>query len=46
LRYFAPDGTDHTTHRGAGQHDPPVHHLARQPPLRRTTPPHRRPGSR
>ena len=30
----------------AGQHDPPVHHLAQQPRLRRTTPPHRRPGER
>ena len=30
----------------AGQHDPPVHHLAQQPRLRRTTPPHRRPGKR
>ena len=28
--------------QGAGQHDPPVHHLAQQPCLRRTTPPHRR----
>ena len=28
----------------AGQHDPPVHHLAQQPRLRRTTPPHHRPG--
>ena len=32
--------------QGAGQHDPPVHHLAQQPCLRRTTPPHRRPGKR
>src|SRR5204863_99292 len=32
--------------QGAGQHDPPVHHLAQQPRLRRTTPPHRRPGKR
>ena len=31
---------------GAGQHDPPVHHLAQQPRLRRTTPPHRQPGKR
>ena len=30
--------------RGAGQHDPPVHHLAQQPRLRRTTPRHRRQG--
>jgi transposase len=30
----------------AGQHDPPVHHLAEQPRLRRTTPPHRRQGKR
>src|SRR5580698_1884486 len=30
----------------AGQHDPPVHHLAQQPCLRRTTPPHRRQGKR
>ena len=30
----------------AGQHDPPVHHLAQQPRLRRTTPPHRRQGKR
>jgi hypothetical protein len=29
---------------GAGQHDPPVHHLAQQPRLRRTTAPHHRPG--
>ena len=28
----------------AGQHDPPVHHLAQQPRLRRAAPPHRRPG--
>ncbi len=32
--------------RGAGQHDPPVHHLAQQPRLRQTTPAHRRPGKR
>ena len=32
--------------QGAGQHDPPVHHLAQQPRLRRTAPPHRRPGKR
>jgi hypothetical protein len=32
--------------QGAGQHDPPVHHLAQQPRLRRTTPPHRREGKR
>src|ERR1017187_8026548 len=32
--------------QGAGQHGPPVHHLAQQPRLRRTTPPHRRPGKR
>jgi transposase len=32
--------------QGAGQHDPPVHHLAQQPCLRRTTPPRRRPGKR
>jgi hypothetical protein len=31
---------------GAGQHDPPVHHLAQQPRLRRTAPPHRRQGKR
>jgi len=30
----------------AGQHDPPVHHLAQQPRLRPTTPPHRRAGER
>ena len=30
--------------QGAGQPDPPVHHLAQQPRLRRTTPPHRRQG--
>jgi transposase len=30
----------------AGQHDPPLHHLAQQPRLRRTAPPHRRPGKR
>ena len=29
-----------------GQHDPPVHHLAQQPRLRRTTPPHRQPRKR
>ena len=28
----------------AGRHDPPVHHLAQQPRLRRTAPPRRRPG--
>ena len=28
--------------QGPGQHDPPVHHLAQQPRLRRTAPPHRR----
>ena len=32
--------------QGAGQHDPPVHHLAQQPCLRRTAPPDRRPGKR
>ena len=32
--------------QGAGQHDPPVHHLAQQPRLRRTTPPDCRPGKR
>ena len=32
--------------QGAGQHDPPVHHLAQQPRLRRTAPPHRRQGKR
>jgi transposase len=32
--------------QGAGQHDPPVYHLAQQPRLRRTTPPHHRPGKR
>jgi transposase len=31
---------------GTGQHDPPVHHLAQQPHLRPTTPPHHRPGKR
>jgi hypothetical protein len=30
----------------AGQHDPPVHHLAQQPRLRPAAPPHRRPGER
>jgi hypothetical protein len=30
----------------AGQHDPPLHHLAQQPRLRRTTPPGRRPRGR
>ena len=30
----------------AGQHDPPVHHLAEQERVRRTAPPHRRPGKR
>ncbi len=30
----------------ASQHDPPLHHLAQQPRLRRTTPPHHRPGKR
>jgi transposase len=29
-----------------GQHDPPLHHLAQQPRLRRTTPQHHRPGKR
>jgi transposase len=28
------------------QHDPPLHHLAQQPCLRRTTPPHHHPGKR
>jgi transposase len=32
--------------QGAGQHDPPVHHLAQQPRLRRTATPHRRQGKR
>ena len=32
--------------QGTGQHDPPVHHLAQQPRLRRTTPPHRQQGKR
>ena len=32
--------------QGAGQHDPEVHHLAQQPCLRRTAPPHRRQGKR
>ena len=32
--------------QGAGQHDPPVHHLAQQPCIRRTAPPHRRQGKR
>jgi transposase len=45
LRYFALDGTDHAS-PGAGQHDPPVHHLAQQPRLRRTAPPHHRQGKR
>jgi hypothetical protein len=31
---------------GAGQHDPPLHHLAQQPRLRRTAPPGHRPGKR
>jgi hypothetical protein len=31
---------------GTSQHDPPVHHLAKQPRLRRTTSPHRQPGKR
>jgi hypothetical protein len=30
----------------AGQHDPPLHHLAQQPRLRRTATAHRRPGKR
>jgi hypothetical protein len=30
----------------AGQHDPPLHHLAQQPRLRRTAPPGRRPRDR
>jgi transposase len=30
----------------AGQHDPPLHHLAQQPRLRRTTTPHRGAGKR
>ena len=29
----------------AGQHDPPVHHLAQQPRLRRTAPPHGHPAN-
>ena len=32
--------------QGASQHDPPVHHLAQQPRLRRTTLPDCRPGKR
>ena len=32
--------------QGTGQHDAPVHHLAQQPRLRRTTPLHRRQGKR
>ena len=32
--------------QGAGQHDPPLHHLAQQPRRRPTTTPHRRPGER
>jgi transposase len=32
--------------QGTGQHDPPVHHLAQQPRLRRAAPPHCRPGKR
>ena len=28
LRYFTVDGTDHASHRRAGQHDPPLHRLA------------------
>ncbi|MGH3403177.1 MAG: helix-turn-helix domain-containing protein [Streptosporangiaceae bacterium] len=31
---------------GAGQHDPPVHHLAQQPRLRRAAPPDRQAGKR
>jgi transposase len=31
---------------GAGQHDPPVHHLAQQPRLRPAAPPHHRQGKR
>jgi transposase len=30
----------------AGQHDPPLHHLAQQPRLRPAAPPHRHPGKR
>ena len=30
----------------AGQHDPPLHYLAQQPRLRRTTAPHHQPGKR
>ena len=38
LRYFALDGTDHASHKRAGQHDPPLHHLAEpQRPRPRTT---------
>jgi hypothetical protein len=44
LRYFALDGTGHASHKEQASIDPPVHHLAQQPCLRRTTPPHRRPG--
>jgi Winged helix-turn helix len=32
--------------QGAGQHDPPLHHLAQQPRLRRTAPPRHRAGKR
>jgi len=46
LRYFTLDGDRPCQSPGAGQHDPPVHHLAQQPRLRRTPPPHRRAGKR
>ena len=50
-RHGAPGPAAARRHRpcqpqGAGQHDPPVHHLAQQPRLRRTAPPHRRQGKR
>ena len=32
--------------QGAGRHDPPLYHLAQQPRVRRTAPPHRGPGKR
>jgi hypothetical protein len=45
LRYFAWMAPT-TPPQRAGQHDPPVHHLAQQPRPRPTAPPHRRPGKR
>ena len=46
LRYFALDGTDHATHQEQASMIRRYNHLAQQPRLRRTAPPHHRPGKR